>query len=435
MPSCERCGNELPDDAKFCDGCGARYTSSLPSVRENPQDSPAVRALLQRAEGLRAAGDIGAALDLVQEAAEKVGHSAAWARIEYSMRANIARSAVENDQVGDPLPGVRYDPMQPLARIETELDIGPTVNPAVLAFTRGDRLISVPSGVFSGGKTPLMAGIDRLLKRGEARSVPLPDMAPTRILCDRQGSRIWVAGNRSDGGVLLSHDPKGGWSEVLTGLGAAVTALSLGAQGRRLVVGTDVGQITLLDIEGERPAQLGTRFLTRQRIVRCGVAADGDVAFAWSGRGEPVLVGPVIAAGELKRLEVPHRDVTDVRSAAGGRLIATIDEVGQLCFFRIDNTESVGQVHLPVLQDPQMQIGGTDYAQELAVVRPGGNALHCYEFRYLVFVGEPAYVVRTKPEKLDDGGRLVLGTLADFIAHYDGARIAVFAANMRPVKG
>ena len=434
MSSCERCGQGLPGEAKFCDHCGARNTTTVQAVRENPLDSPAVRSLLQRAESLRAAGEIGEALDMVQEVAEKVGNSPAWARIEYSMRSNIARSAVEADQVGDPLPGVRYDPMQPLARIETTLDVGPAINPALLAFTQGDRLIRIPSGVFAGGKTPLMTGLDRLLKRGDARAVTIPDAAPTRILGDRQGSRVWVAGNRADGGVLLAHDPKSGWTEVLTGLGAAITAMTLGAQGRRLVVGTDVGQILLLDIEGERPVQLGTRFLTRKRVVRCGVAADGDVAFAWSGRGEPVLVGPVIAAGELKRLEVPHRDVTDVRSAAGGRLVATIDEVGQLCFFRIDNTESVGQVHLPVLQDPQMQIGGTDYAQELALIRPGGNALHCYEYRYLVFVGEPVYVVRTKPEKLDDGGRLVLGTLADFIAHYDGNRIAVFAANMRPVK-
>jgi len=424
----------LPAEAKFCDHCGSRHTISVQAVREAPLESPAVRNLLQSAESLRAAGKIGAALDMVQEAAEKVGNSPAWARIEYGMRSSIARSAVENDQVGEPLPGVRYDPMEPLARIETRLDIGPTVNPALLAFTEGDRLVRIPSGAFAGGKTPLMTGLDRLIKRGDARSVPLPDVAPTRILSDRQGSRVWIAGNRADGGVLLSHDPAAGWTEVVTGLGAAVTALSLGAQGRRLVVGTDAGQVLLMDIEGERPTQLGTRFLTRKRVVRCGVAADGDTAFAWSGRGEPVLVGPLISAGELKRLAVPHRDVTDVRSAAGGRLVATIDEVGQLCFFRIDSTEIAGQVHLPVLKDPQMQIGGTDYAQELAIIRPGGNALHCYEFRYLVFVGEPVYVVRSKPEKLDDGGRLALGTLADFIAHYDGNRIAVFAANMRPVK-
>ena len=431
MATCERCGHELPGAAKFCDHCGARHTTSVQAVRD-PMQSPAVRALLQRAEGLRASGQLGAALDLVQEAGEQVGNSPAWMKVEYSIRASIARTAVETDHVGEPLPGVRYEPMTPLARIEAQVDVGPSINPAVLAFVQGDQLIRIPSGVFTGNKGPAIGTLSDLRKRREARFVPLPGITATQVLCDWQGGRVWVAGKRDDGHALFLHDPEGGWTEVLGDMEAEVTALSLGAQGRRLVVGTELGQVLLLDIEGDRPILMGSRFLTRRVVRRCGVAADSDLAFAWSGRSEPVLVGPLIAAGELRRLDVPHRDVTDVRSAAGGRLVATIDEVGQLCFFRLETAESVGQVHLPTLADPEMQIGGTDTSHERAVIRPGGNTLHCYEFRYLVFVGEPVYVRRTKPEKLADGGHLALGPFADFVVHYDGTRIAVFHANMAP---
>ncbi len=434
MPSCDRCGHELPDQAQFCDNCGSRHTSSVQVVRENPMKSPAVRKLLQQAEALRVEGQIGPALDVIQEAGEQVGSTPAWIKLEYSMRASIARSAVEADEVGEPLPGVRYDPMQPVARIEARVDVGPGVNPALLAFVSGDRLIRIPSGVFQGSKVPVVGTLDELLARGEARSVALPDLQATRVQCGWQGGRVFVSGRRLAGGghAVAWHHPDTGWMEASQPLEAEVTSMALGAQGRRLVVGTAVGQVLLYDIEDSRLKFLGSRYLARTPVVRCGVAADSDLAFAWTGRGDPVLVGPLISAGSLRRLGVPHGDVTDVRAAGGGRLVATIDEVGQLCFFRMSDARKVGQTHLPVLQDPQLRIAGTDPSHEQAVIRPGGSALHCYEFRYLVFVGEPVHVVRTKPEKLPDGGLLELGPQADYVVHVDGTRIAVFRANMSP---
>ena len=436
MPTCDRCGHELPTEAQFCDNCGSRHTTSVQVVRENPMKSPAVRKLLQQAEALRADGQIGPALDLIQEAAEQVGSTPAWVKLEYSMRASIARSAVEADEVGEPLPGVHYDPMQPVGRIEAQVDVGPSINPALLAFISRDRLIRVPSGVFQGSKTPVVGTLDELLARGEARSVPLPDLEATHVLCAWQGGRVFVGGRRvsGEGHTVAWHHPDTGWTEATQPLEAEVTSMALGAQGRRLVVGTAVGQILLYDIEDGRLKFLGSRYLARTPVIRCGVAADRDLAFAWTGRGDPVLVGPLISAGSLRRLGVPHGDVTDVCAAGGGRLVATIDEVGQLCFFRMSDARKVGQTHLPVLQDPQLRIAGTDPNHELGVIRPGGNTLHCYEFRYLVFVGESVHVVRTKPEKLPDGGRLDLGPQADYVVHVDGKRVAVFRAHMTPVR-
>ncbi len=438
MPTCERCGHELPTDARFCDHCGNRHTTTVPTVRENPMESPAVRALLQRADSLRSEGELGAALDLVQEAAEQVGDSPEWARLEYSVRSSIARTAVQAGDVADPLPGMRYEPMSPLARIEADLEAGPVINPAVLAFVADGELVRIPSGVFAArkGSGPVMGPLAELLRRGEAQRFALPDLRPTLVQCERQGGRVWVAGRRRSGSghALVHHEPSTGWTEVLQN-SSAFTHLARCAQGRRLVAGTADGQVILLDIDQGRAGHLGSRYLSRAPVLRCGVAADSDLAFAWTGRGQPVLVGPLVSAGELRRLEVPHHDVTDVCSAGGGRLVATIDEVGQLCFFRIDGGRLVGQAHLPVLADPSLHIGGSDPSHDLAVVRPGGNTLHCYTFRYLVFVGEPVHVVRTKPEKLPDGGRVDLGPFADFVVHYDDGRVAVFASNMAPVEG
>jgi hypothetical protein len=438
MASCERCGHTLPTDARFCDHCGSRHTITVAAVRENPMESPAVRALLQRADSLRSDGELGAALDLVQEAAEQVGDSPEWARLEYSVRASIARAAVQAGDVADPLPGMRYEPMTPLARIEAELEAGPVINPALLAFVADGELVRIPSGVFTArkGRGPVMGPLSDLVRRGDARTFPLPDLRPTLVQCERQGGRVWVAGRRKtgQGHVLFHHEPTSGWTEVLAN-DTAITHLARCAQGRRLVVGTADGQVLLLDIDAGRASRLGGRYLSRAPVLRCGVAADSDLAFAWTGRGQPVLVGPIVSSGELRRLDVPHHDVTDVCAAGGGRLVATIDEVGQLCFFRLDGGKLVGQAHLPVLADPQLYIGGADPSHELAVVRPGGATLHCYTFRYLVFVGEPVHVVRTKPEKLPDGGRIDLGPFADFVVHYDGGRTAVFASNMAPLKG
>jgi hypothetical protein len=437
MASCERCGNELPTEAQFCDHCGSRHTTSVQVVRENPMKSPAVRKLLQQAEGLRTDGQLGEALDLIQEAAEQVGSTPAWVKLEYSMRASIARSAVEADEVGEPLPGLRYEPMTLLARIEGQVDVGPSINPALLALVTGDQLIRIPSGVFEGSRGPVEGTLEELEARGEARSVPLPGLRASRIQCGWQGGRVFVGGCRTDGDgyALAVHHPDTGWTEAKAPLEAEITALALGAQGRRLVVGTSVGQVLLFDTEGNRCAYMGSRFLARTPVVRCGVAEEGDLVFAWTGRGDPILVGPLISAGSLRRLGVPHADVTDVCVAGGGRLVATIDEVGQLCFFRIADTRKVGQTHLPVLQDPQLRIAGTDPSHELAVIRPGGATLHCYEFRYLVFVGEPVHVVRTKPEKLPDGGQLELGPQADFVVHEGGGQITVYKANMTPALG
>jgi len=410
----------------------------MQSIRESAMDRPEVRALVQRAEELRAIGQIGPALDLIQEAGEHVGGDETWTRLEYAMRATIARGAVATGGVGEPLPGTRYEAMRLLARIRETPRAGPTINPALLAFTTGAHLIRIPSGVFGKGPDtePVDATLQELQARGEARAVPLPGLRATHVCCERQGGRVWVAGPRADGDgyALAVHDPDRDWATVIPQIDDEVTALAVGATGRRLTLGTARGEVRMVDIEGARDVIVGGRHLTRKPVTRCGPTADGDVALAWSGRGTPVLLGPIVAAGQLRRLEVPHRDVTDVILAAGGRLVATIDEVGQLCFFRTDTAERVGQVHLPVLQDPELQVGGPDASHETAVVRPGGNTLHCYEFHYLVFVGEPVHVIRTKPEKLPDGGELCLGPFADYVVRTDGDVIAVYDGAMRPLR-
>ena len=438
MPSCERCGHTLPVSAQFCDHCGSRHTTSIQAIRESALDRPEVRGLIQRAEELRAIGQIGPALDLIQEAGEHVGGDETWTRLEYAMRATIARGAVATGGVGDPLPGTSYGAMRLLARFRVTPAAGPSINPALLAFTIGAHLIRVPSGVFGKLRDtgPVEATLEDLEKRGEARAVALPGLRATHVSCERQGGRVWVAGPRADGKghALAVHDPDREWSTIIPRLDEEVTSLAVGATGRRLTVGTARGEVRLIDIEGGKDVVLGGRHLTRKPVTRCGPTADGDVALAWSGRGTPVLLGPVVAAGQLRRLEVPHRDVTDVTLVAGGRLVATIDEVGQLCFFRTDDGERVGQVHLPVLQDPELQVGGPDSSHESAIVRPGGSTLHCYEFHYLVFVGEPVHVIRTKPEKLPDGGALTMGPYADYVVRTDEHEITVYDGAMRPRK-
>ncbi len=439
MASCDRCGHTLPVSARFCDHCGTRYTSTVQAIHQSALDRPEVRALIQRAEELRAIGQIGPALDLIQEAGEHAGGDETWTRLEYSMRATIARGAVATGGVGDPLPGTRYEPMRLRAEIDAPISAGPSINPALLAFASGADLIRIPSGVFGPDDAPgpLRATVGQLRKNGSAKAVPLPEMRASHVLCERQGGRVWVAGPRSDGGgdAVAVHDPSDGWTRVIPRLEESVTALGLGAAGRRVAIGTARGEVRLIDVEGGAHTVLGGRHLTREPVVRCGATADGDIALAWPGRGKPVLLGPVVAAGQLRRLEVPHRDVTDVALAAGGRLVVTIDEVGQLCFFRADTAEQVGRVHLPVLQDPELRIGGPDASHESALIRPGGNILHCYEFHYLVFVGEPVHVIRTKPEKLPDGGRLTMGAFADYVVHADRDRISVHDAGLRPRQG
>ncbi len=439
MASCDRCGHTLPVNARFCDHCGVRYTSSAPAIQQSALDRPEIRALVQRAEELRSIGQIGPALDLIQEAGQQVSCDETWTRLEYSMRATIARGAVATGGVGDPLPGTRYPAMQLRAEIDAPVTAGPSINPALLAFASGGDLIRVPSGVFEQGAegSPLRTTVGQLRKNGSARAEPLPGMRATHVLCERQGGRVWVAGPRKDGGgdAVAVHDPTDGWIVVIPQIDESVTALGLGAAGRRVAVGTARGEVRLIDVEGGAHQLLGGRHLTREPVLRCAAMADGDVAMAWPGRGKPVLLGPVIAAGQLRRLEVPHRDVTDVALAAGGRLVVTIDEVGQLCFFRADTAENVGQVHLPVLQDPELRIGGPDASHESGLIRPGGNVLHCYEFHYLVFVGEPVHVIRTKPEKLPDGGQLTMGPFADYVVHSDGGRISIHEAGLRPGRG
>ncbi len=437
MASCERCGHALPVSAKFCDHCGNRHTTSMQAIYENALDRPEVRGLIQRAEELRAIGQVGPALDLIQEAGEHVGEDETWRRLEYSMRATIARGAVAAGGVGEPLPGTCYGSMSLLARIGIEPAAGPSVNPALLAMATARELIRVPSGAFTGRQGPLEGTVDELCSRGEARAVPLPELEATHVLCERQGGRVWVAGPRTDGQghAVAVHDPADDWTVVIPRIEEAVSALELGGTGRRVAVGTVRGEVRLIDVEGGQKVVLGGRHLTREAIVRCGAAADGDIALAWAGRGTPVLLGPVVAAGQLRRLEVPHRDVTAVALAAGGRLVATIDEVGQLCFFRTDDARPVGRVHLPVLQDPELLVGGPDASHEVGVVRPGGNTLHCYEFHYLVFVGEPVHVLRTKPEKLPDSGRLSRGPFAGSVTHTDAGVVSVYDGATRPLSG
>lgn len=406
--------------------------------QHNPLERPEVRTLLQRAEDLKAAGLLGAALDMVQEAAEQAGLDEAWAQLEYAMRTSIARAAVKTGGVGEPLPGTSYGPMTLRARFQAPLIAGPAVNPALVAFATAQELVRVPSGVFSDRRdgAPLVTTVEQLRKRKDATFAALPDLMPSRVCCARRGGRVWLAGERAGGTghALMLHEAESGWAPVIPSLSSPITALDLGAEGRRLVVGTASGEVLLVDAESERPAVVGRRHLLQHPVARCGCALDGDRAFAWAGRGQPVLVGEASGSGELTRLDVPHHDVTDVASGAAGRIVLTIDEVGQLCFFRADDTRKVGQVHLPVLQDPQLRVGGADPFHETALVRPGGNTLHCYEFSYLVLVGDPVAVVRTKPEKLPDRGELLMDAFADYVVHHDGDEVSVYAANMRPLR-
>ncbi len=437
---CPRCQHDLPPGARFCDHCGARQaTGAAPAPAapppQDPLEQPAVRTLLQRAEDLKAAGMLGAALDMVQEAAAKAGPDEAWAQLEYAMRSSIARAAVKTGGVGEPLPGTHHDPMALRARLRAPVVAGPAVNPALVAFATATELVRVPSGAFADRRDgqPLDADLDGLRKKGNAAVAALPDLAPRVVCCARRGGRVWIAGERAGGGghALLLHEADGGYSPVIPSLPAPITSLDLGAEGRRLVVGTAEGEVLLVDAEAGRPAVVGRRFLLRHPVVRGGCALDGERAFAWAGRGQPVLVGAASGSGELAKLDVPHHDVTDVASGAGGRLVLTIDEVGQLCFFRADDGRKVGQVHLPVLQDPELRAGGPDPFHESAVIRPGGNTLHCYEFTYLVVVGDPVAVVRTKPDRLPDRGALAMDAFADYVVHHDEGVVSVYAANMR----
>jgi hypothetical protein len=87
---------------------------------------------------------------------------------------------------------------------------------------------------------------------------------------------------------------------------------------------------------------------------------------------------------------------------------------------------------VPVLQDPTLVVGGPDPTHESAMIRPGGNVVHCYEFHYQVFVGEPVHVIRTKPESIADGGVLLMDRFADHVVHANEERVAVYQARMRP---
>ncbi len=431
---CGRCKQALPDEARFCDSCGAMRTVSEPPVEKNPLCRPSVRNPVQRAENLRADGHLGAALDLVQEAALRAEGHADWAQLEASMRARIARTAVETGGVGEPLPGTRYEPMRHLLSIQADVECGPAIDEAVLAFVSDGKLVRVPSGALAGQPDEGIA-LDDMIQRGEAQLHELPGLRATAVTCGFRGGRVWVAGERQDGlgHTLVVHDREG-WREIIPTLEAGVTRLAISGQGRRLAVGTESGKVVLVDTTAGSELVIGGRHLLRSAVVHCGGLADGEMAFAWGGRGHPVLLGSVTGAEEIQRLAVPHHDVTDVATGAGGRMLITVDEVGQLCFFRADTCRQVGQVHLPVIQDPQVLVGGMDTSHESALIRPGGDALHCYEFHYQVFVGEPVHVVRSKPEEAPSGCRAWMDPCADYLVFTNEGMIQVYDARMRPVR-
>ena len=431
---CGRCQQPLPEGARFCDSCGAMRAVTEPQVEKNPLMGPTVRNLIQRAENLRADGHLGAALDLVQEASVRAEGHADWAQLEASMRARIARTAVETGGVGEPLPGTRYDPMRHLRTIRAKMDCGPAIGEALLAFISDNKLVRIPSGALRGQPSP-ESTLEGMVQLGEAQIHELPGLRATAITCGFREGRVWVAGERQDGlgHTLVVHD-RDGWREVVPTLESGISRLTISAQGRRLAVGTESGKVILVDTRAGSEMVIGGRHLLRSRVVHCGGLADGELAYAWGGRGQPVLLGTVTGAEEIQRLAVPHHDITDVATGAGGRLLITVDEVGQLCFFRADTCRQVGQVHLPVIQDPQVLVGGMDTSHESALIRPGGDALHCYEFHYQVFVGEPVHVVRSKPEEAPPGSRVWMDPCADYLVFSGEELIQVYDARMRPVR-